>query len=700
MTRLGIVLAVLAFCAAIVTPLAPISAATTLKLGPSNNGLVGWWKFDEGTGTRATDSSGSGKTGTLVSSPTWVAGKLGGAINFNGSTNYVSASSFPALSAGAPFTISAWVYLASGAGSFPMIVDANTSSSAWFFGVNIGSGSHAGLNLYLGSGTMQTTNNTAFTTNTWHHVVGTYDGSVAKVYVDNVLLSTSSSGTSAAKLSGLLVGNGTAAGNSFWKGNIDDLRIYNRALSAAEVLALYNTGAANFQSSTGLNNGTSLNSGFAGWWTFDGKDTNWATMKETDESGQGNTGTLVNLATTTAPVIGKLGQAIKFNGTSSTLSIGSPSSLNLSGAVTLSIWLKGSSASGTQLAFGNWISSSSLNFGLFWSDSGSSHTTKGLECLAGNAGFSGLASNAYADGKWHHVVCTWDGTSVSTLYVDGALIDQRTNASSISNPTRAWQIGSGNNQWFFPGSADDARIYNRALSAAEVKQLYLLGGATPNAPTPTTQNGGSLTSGLVGLWTFDGKDTKWNSNTEVDESGSGNTGTFVGMSTTTSPTIGKMGQAMYFPGSAASFLSIPNSASLGPTASITIAAWVKMKNISANTNEIVQKQNSYGLKVTSAGKVVGYRWGGPETHASATTLVNNKWYFIAMTYDSATHKTYVNGVMENSEADVSSIPSSSTVVRIGSAVASGQTNGTIDDARVYNRALSAAEVKQLYLLGK
>lgn len=77
----------------------------------TNNGLVGWWRFDEGTGTSALDSSGSGNTGTLTAGPTWVVGKYGDALSFNGTSQYVltsTAAKIPTIQGN--LTYSAWIF--------------------------------------------------------------------------------------------------------------------------------------------------------------------------------------------------------------------------------------------------------------------------------------------------------------------------------------------------------------------------------------------------------------------------------------------------------------------------------------------------------------------------------------------------------------------------------------------------------------
>ena len=98
-------------------------------------------------------------------------------------------------------------------------------------------------------------------------------------------------------------------------GSIDDVRVYNRALTATEVAGLYQSGLAKINSSQSP--GT-LSQGLVGWWTMDGADTVWSSPTagvEYDRSGNGNTGTLTNMTRSGSPTVGKIGQALKFDGT-------------------------------------------------------------------------------------------------------------------------------------------------------------------------------------------------------------------------------------------------------------------------------------------------------------------------------------------------------------------------------------------------
>ena len=127
----------------------------------------------------------------------------------------------------------------------------------------------------------------------------------------------------------------------------NDFHVYNRALSASEVLQLYDMGSAGHSTpreappgivSTSCSSG--LTCGLVGYWTFDGKDINGTAATTTDRSGNGNTGTLVNMSATTSPVVGKIGQALRFNGTSQYVNGGTGASLNLTGNQSYSVWIK------------------------------------------------------------------------------------------------------------------------------------------------------------------------------------------------------------------------------------------------------------------------------------------------------------------------------------------------------------------------
>ena len=152
-------------------------------------GLIGYWNFDEGTGTLAHDTSGNGFNGT-VNGATWATGKTNSGLSFNGTTSYVVT---PNISLGNTFSISTWVNSAvTTQTGYARVVESQYSSGFYLgvdsagtkykFIVNSATGSTGSCGLPFGCAEGGTV------TTGWHLVTGTYDGTTAKLYIDNVLV--------------------------------------------------------------------------------------------------------------------------------------------------------------------------------------------------------------------------------------------------------------------------------------------------------------------------------------------------------------------------------------------------------------------------------------------------------------------------------------------------------------------------------
>jgi len=213
---------------------------------PPSTGLVGYWTFDEGSGTTASDSSGNGNTATLVNGPTWTAGKINQALAFDGLANYVSIPHANALNT-YPLTVTAWIktgttsgargivnkYVAGSSNGYQLFMN-NGSLCAWYL--------RDGSN-YVYDGSECTLSTAGYANNQWHHVAFVVDGTGARLYVDG--LQTASLGwigTPGGPTTTQDVHIGHYPGPSgaeYFSGLLDDVRIYNRALSASEIAAFY-----------------------------------------------------------------------------------------------------------------------------------------------------------------------------------------------------------------------------------------------------------------------------------------------------------------------------------------------------------------------------------------------------------------------------------------------------------------------------
>jgi hypothetical protein len=220
------------------------SAAVTVTVSnvgsPPTAGLIGYWNFDEGSGSVAHDSSGNGYNGAITGAA-WTTGKMNTALQFNGSSNKVLT---PNIALSQSFSISAWVNPAAvPQGTYARIAETqyngglylgmNASGNKYKFIVNTGSGSTGSCGASFGCA------EGGSVTSGWHLVTGTFDGFTAKLYVDTILVAsdtfTAPGNTNLPLYIGMYYGGGFG-----WNGVLDEVRLYNRALSASEVTFIYN----------------------------------------------------------------------------------------------------------------------------------------------------------------------------------------------------------------------------------------------------------------------------------------------------------------------------------------------------------------------------------------------------------------------------------------------------------------------------
>ena len=196
------------------------------------------------------------------------------------------------------------------------------------------------------------------------------------------------------------------------------------------------------------------------------------------------------------------------------------------------------------------------------------------------------------------------------------------------------------------------------------------------------------TSGLVAAYSFN----EGSGTTVADSSGNNNTGTITGATWTTA---GKFGSALVFNGTSAR-VTVNDAPSLRLTGGMTLEAWVKPSAVTTAWRDVIYKGNdNYYLEATSnsasrapaAGGTIGTTYG-------TTALATNTWAHLAVTYDRVAIRLYVNGTQVSSLARTTALATSANPLQIGGDSIYGQYfQGTIDEVRVYNRALSQAEIQ-------
>jgi len=217
----------------LVLSLVGISAAQDLT-----EGLVGWWTFDEGSGTIAADSSGNGNDGTLNGPVEWTTeGKIGGAMAFTGPYNFVLVPSSPSLNPTDAITIAAWIN-PNWTGNNRILQKSTEGSDNQYRLLKEG-GNNIRVHLPPAAN-FEITGNIP-PAGEWTHLVATYDGSMIKVYYNGEVVGETAFSDKLSVSDGpLFIGNKWSqapAGDEF-NGIMDDVRIYNRALSASEITAL------------------------------------------------------------------------------------------------------------------------------------------------------------------------------------------------------------------------------------------------------------------------------------------------------------------------------------------------------------------------------------------------------------------------------------------------------------------------------
>jgi hypothetical protein len=200
------------------------------------SGLVAAYTFEAGAGTTVADVSASGRTGTMSGGASWTtAGKFGNALSFNGSSGLVSIADAASLDFTSAMTIEAWVRPTTRSNWDTVVMKGYGSTGrayALYAGDNNG---RPAATIRISSSERSTAGSSALALNTWSHVAMTYGGGRLRVYVNGVQVASSSvSGSIRTSSDPVTIGGSTAWGRWF-AGQIDEVRIYNRALSQTEI---------------------------------------------------------------------------------------------------------------------------------------------------------------------------------------------------------------------------------------------------------------------------------------------------------------------------------------------------------------------------------------------------------------------------------------------------------------------------------
>ncbi|KKR82381.1 MAG: hypothetical protein UU29_C0014G0014, partial [Candidatus Daviesbacteria bacterium GW2011_GWA2_40_9] len=557
---------------------------------------------------------------------------------------------------------------------------------------------------------------TAITGGTWHHVIGVKDGSTLRLYIDGAADGTASDTTTGTTTNASAVFIASRGGTGqYYKGDVDELRIYNRAFSASEVTQLYNDSTSSILTAV---QGQAVPStsfateeqgpGPAAYWKFD--DGQGTTTQDSAPSNNDGilSGTTKPTWTTEDQCIS--GKCLYFNGSTAYTAVSDNTALKPAN-ITVSTWVRTPGVANSFIFYKYNPSSPYQGYGLALDASNNPRFWVG-----GNAWTAGTI--AVNDNKWHYLVATYDGTNVR-IYIDGVLNKTNAQTATLSYTINA-TIGAANSgaSDIFKGYIDELKIYSYARTAAQVKQDYLAGKANAGTKQGTSAVLGSkpedwLSNGLVGYWKMN--ETAANTctggvNDSCDSSGNSRDGAWNG---NTANTTGKYGNGTSYDGTG-DYISMGNVLSFERTNPFSIGVWVKSAAGGSGEFVVAKWDNDnagegYGVTINANGTISFHLANNQSTNAIDVTgnvnVRDNTWHNIFVTYDGSSNANGVKiysdgtqniGTISNNSLTATTVSADPFQLGCREGCSFSDFNGSIDETRIYNRALSPKEVSDLY----
>ncbi len=204
---------------------------------PLPAGLVAAYAFNEGTGTTVADATGRGHTGTFVGATWTPSGRYGAALVFNGTNARVTVPDAADLDLTTGVTLEAWVYpTAAGGGAWRTVITKDNAANISYLLYANTDTNNPGM-FVGGTWQQQVVGGSTLAANVWTHLAGTYDGATIRLYVNGVQVASRAQTAPIATNNDLLSIGGSSVWGEWFAGRLDELRIYNRALTAAEIQA-------------------------------------------------------------------------------------------------------------------------------------------------------------------------------------------------------------------------------------------------------------------------------------------------------------------------------------------------------------------------------------------------------------------------------------------------------------------------------
>jgi hypothetical protein len=624
---------------------------------------VAAYSFDEGeaAGTTVEDQAGENE-GTLEGVVRTPDGRYGGALAFHG--NEGECASVPdseSLQLKEEFTIEAWVKSNWLVGE-PIVYKETEGYWSYWFGIALGQdGRPEAWIADEEGGEWEVRAPSAVEAGVWTHLAVTWDGARLRLYVDGTEVASHAAPASGLSSKGPLWIGCAPPNTETFDGRIDELRIYDRVLDQADI-------AADMEAPI-----ETPKAGPVAEYSFDGGEAAGTTLE--DLAGEDD-GTIEGADWTT----GRYGGALSFEHPEDCVTVPGSEALGLGEEATVEAWVK---PTGTLAADPIVFKESS---GQFSYAMGLGFTHEGR--AEGWIRYEGEEEEVYSPGDievgvWSHLALTYDGSRLR-IYVDGKLAASHTLPEPGATLTSEGPLHIGCAPAYnenFRGRIDEVRLYERALGEGEV-----LGDMEAPIQTPR--------QAPVAEYSFDGGEE---AGTALEDLAGENDGTIEGG---TEWARGRYGESLRFANHEGECVSVPNSAALGLGEELTIEAWVKPDSLVSEP--IVYKETEgywsywFGIALGQEGRPEANiaDEGGEEWNVrSPTSIEVGVWSHLAVTYDGAHMRLYVDGEEVATKAVPGATLKSEGPLYIGCAPPNTETfDGRIDELRIYQRALDSAEV--------
>ncbi|MBX4187081.1 MAG: hypothetical protein KW802_02370 [Candidatus Doudnabacteria bacterium] len=631
------------------------TSVTSASISGFGSGLSMFYPLEEGSGLITTDQSGNSYNGNLTNGPTWTAGKIGNALSFDNVNDYVSIPFDPAIAEGAAITVAAWVKPSTISDAGGTIVAKDRSGfTQWKLRIDGRSANNLKNNLTFTVGSVTAmSDNEVMADLGWHHVVGVYNGSQVYVYMDGANVD-----STANPLTGnipnyphyVCIGtSGTTCNESnFFGGLIDDVRVYNRALSPAEIQDLFNGVSTPIDTGAPTVNLTAPADGS----TVVG--TTAVTANATDNVGVADVqftldGANLGAEDTTAPYSFSWNTAATTNGTHILGATAHDNAGNTTSATTVSVTVANPIDVTPPVITGVAAAVTSSTATVTWStnEASDSQIEYGLTSTYGSV--TSLNTNLVTS---HSQAIT--GLSAATTYHYRVLSKDA------------------------PGNAAASMDFTFTTAAAPL--------LVPSIYYPLDETSGTVAADL---------------------GGNGYNGNLVNGPAWFAS--GKINGALNLD-NVNDYVSIPFDPVSAEGSQITVNAWVKPSTITDAGGAIVAKERSgfsqWKLRIdgrsgNNAKNNLSFSVGSVTATSDNEVMADLGWHMVTGVYDGSHVYVYMDGVNVDSTANpltgpIPNYPHNICIGTTGSTCTeSNFFGGLVDDVKIFNRALSSAEVQQL-----